>query len=57
MATEKRKVIPSLKLTAGLHLKNRVKPKWKGSYSNHPFSGANLLLVLGRLFMAGFSFI
>ena len=25
-------------------------PKRKGSYSNHPFSGANLLLVSGRVY-------
>ena len=40
------KVVPSLKLTARpwIGLSNR-----KGSYSNHPFVGVNLLLVSGRV--------
>ena len=40
-------LLPSLKLTARA-LENRPGPKRKRSYSNHPFSGGNLLLVSGR---------
>ena len=35
-------------VTASLPLKMGRNPKRKGSSSNHPFSGANLLLVSGR---------
>ena len=42
-----RRVVPSLKLTAKAP-ENRPGPKRKQSYSNHPFSGANLLLVSER---------
>ena len=39
-------IVPSLKLTASLHLKIGRAPKGN-SYSNHPFSGA--MLVSGRV--------
>ena len=39
--------LPSLKLTWQLKIGH---PKRKQSYSNHPFSGANLLLVSGRVY-------
>ena len=36
--------------TSSSHLKNKPGPKRKRSSSNHPFSGANLLLVSERSF-------
>ena len=41
-------LLHSVKLTANAP-ENRPKPKRNRSYSNHPFSGANLLLVSGRV--------
>ena len=40
----------SLKLTANFAPENRQNPKRKGSYSNHPFSGAKML-VSGRVLL------
>ena len=43
-------ILPSLKLTANAP-ENRPGPKRKlNSFSNHPFLGANLLLVSGRVY-------
>ena len=45
------KRLPCLKLTANSALKIGKSPKRKGSYSNHPFSGANWLASFaGRIF-------
>ena len=49
--------VPSLKRTASLPLKMFRAPKRKRTYSNHPFSGAKLLLVLGRVTFFGQSMI
>ena len=46
--------LPSLKLTAKAP-ENRPGPKRKGLSSKHPFSGANLLLVSGRVFKSSFA--
>ena len=43
--------VHSLKLTRPLKIGH---PKRKRSYSNHPFSGVNSLLVLGSVFFSGF---
>ena len=47
-------LLHSVKLTANAP-ENRPKPKRNRSYSNHPFSGANLLLVSGRVKWLGSS--